>query len=1108
MSSIGRVRSRRPSLVEWTQHMNRYPSMDLDRRYEYCNTFHIEYYDEYGRAVGVPEKVQPFPGQILRDCLDHRLRQRGLVPSTVLFFVENSRTPLPDNCDANFLSGQRIVARVRKGMTRFGRSRTQQSLDIDINDTKPIRKSSDDSMSSWRNSLVNSKMLSRSRGNNLSSSHSGSGCQDYEPRTRKNSPTSQSILLNIALDEPSCSEDLSSIVLHDDSSVSGTRRLRNIAATSRRSLFFGKDKAEMLARLTLLKDEVQKPVPMFELESHWTNIVGDNEELSKHAYEQQEAIWEFVTTEHRYLQLLKQMNELCQCFLKMQEVGYMRDVDPRRVFLNYPELYLHNSKFWKKAVLPMLQTSRNNGTPLDPAILKSGFERIDEWWPCYTTFIYGHADCYSYVQKCQKENELFREFVTWAESQDTMRRQRLLDALTNPMQRLTRYSLLLKAVLKHTVDDTERDTIQDMIVRIEKATRNVEETLNNNDLQNKLNELSRAIESYEAVDCEEFEKIFPIKCYIRLADPMPYFVGQPQFRRVYLRADLKMKDGKQGTKVDAHCILFTDLFLICKASNKRYDRLRILKPPIHIAKMCLQRFPDYSGFVIAPINDFGMPSALYYLSTPSIEETRKWLEMTNMALRDFYRLKPLSPQQCLLGISMGLFNGFGLNDDIDHNRSNSSSGSNQEIINQEIIHRKSSSMDSQIVAEHNRIANVRKVNTVSSADQIDRLLREGQSVGNGICGSVKNNLISQHKLAVMVNDDRSLPSLVNTTLNGQSKSSTDLHFTSKSVEHLESPNLHRRSRSNSSGPTDVTRTYLNKSSKAGFSTHLYNKGHIYISDTPSTSLEHREGCDLRASQGTLDSSPDFSEQRIAERHDETVRCSSPSIIMTYANDESIGTSSSQMSNARRFERRYHTSDGIDITKPKIPTNLPPGILKRFSWNVSTAVGGSSRKITNRMNEQNIRRQSQSTVASSESFSSSTSGFSTASSYMEGSTVTEEMTPTDDFDMHISTVAIGEQLEDVAEDTRTLKIQLSDENINEIEKKETISVPPPLPDAPPPSLNGKEKGAGFGVTTAPLPSTTATSVLITANKGAEMTNSVKQQELLKFIMDNHLETSDV
>lgn len=64
-----------------------------------------------GHAIGIAEKVQPFPRQRLRDCLDHRLRQRGLVPSSVFFFVENSRTPLPDNCDANFLSGQRIVAR-------------------------------------------------------------------------------------------------------------------------------------------------------------------------------------------------------------------------------------------------------------------------------------------------------------------------------------------------------------------------------------------------------------------------------------------------------------------------------------------------------------------------------------------------------------------------------------------------------------------------------------------------------------------------------------------------------------------------------------------------------------------------------------------------------------------------------------------------------------------------------------------------------------------------------------------------------------------------------------------------------------------------------------
>lgn len=91
-------------------------------------------------------------------------------------------------------------------------------------------------------------------------------------------------------------------------------------------------------------------------------------------------------------------------------------------------------------------------------------------------------------------------------------------------------------------------------------------------------------------------KIFPIKCSIRLADPMPYIMGPPQFRRVYLRGDVKLKESKQGAKVEAHCILFTDLFLICKSTGRRTDRLRILKPPIHIAKICLQQFIDYCKF--------------------------------------------------------------------------------------------------------------------------------------------------------------------------------------------------------------------------------------------------------------------------------------------------------------------------------------------------------------------------------------------------------------------------------------------------------------------------------------------------------------------------------
>ncbi|VDO77623.1 unnamed protein product [Onchocerca flexuosa] len=88
-----------------------------------------------------------------------------------------------------------------------------------------------------------------------------------------------------------------------------------------------------------------------------------------------------------------------------------------------------------------------------------------------------------------------------------MRRQSLLDALANPMQRLTRYRLLLKTILKNTVGVTKRDTIQKMILQTEIAARDVEKTLAKNDLQNKLIEILKTIENYEVIDCKEFEKV-------------------------------------------------------------------------------------------------------------------------------------------------------------------------------------------------------------------------------------------------------------------------------------------------------------------------------------------------------------------------------------------------------------------------------------------------------------------------------------------------------------------------------------------------------------------------------------------------------------------------
>ncbi|VDK54225.1 unnamed protein product [Anisakis simplex] len=491
------------------------------------------------------------------------------------------------------------------------------------------------------------------------------------------------------------------------------------------------------------------------------------------------------------------------------------------------------------------------------------------------------------------------------------------------------------------------------------------------------------------------------------------------------------------------------------------------------------------------MNDFGVPTALYYFFTPSIDETRKWLEMTSMAHRDFHRLKPLSAQQCLIGYQpYAIPNGFPKSAEIPvqmdphHSRVPSTAGSNNNInnnnantntsmpppppytysdycngvIHPDVVHRKSSSMDSQIVAEHSRLANMRKTNTVSSADHLDRLF----SATEGRCGG--GNLLSRHKLSV----SNSGTALVHSSALGQSKSSLDLHMSNRSsAERFDSPQQQEitshRSRSNSSGP-----------------------------------LERFTTSELQLQlQG----------------------------------------------NARRFERRYHTADGIDVLKPKGASGLPPGILKRFSWNVSSAVGGSSRKISSRLNEQQSRRHSQSTVASSESFSSSTSGISTASS-SHTDTITpinDDKTPTSDIsDYHVSKVAIGEHHHhtDSSSDEQQTQTQTQSQcqqrtlvsntpspplipahnphspnhpspvgpvppppSSNILSIKENIAVdkgpmlPPPLPEQPPPSILIKDaKSHHRQHHQKPI------------NHHNNKHNTDKHHELLKFIMDNHLETS--
>lgn len=82
--------------------------------------------------------------------------------------------------------------------------------------------------------------------------------------------------------------------------------------------------------------------------------------------------------------------------------------------------------------------------------------------------------------------------------------------------------------------------------------------------------------------------------HFNLLNPMPFIGGAPKYRRMYTKGDLKMREARQGAKQDVHCVLFTDMLLICKMASKRADRLRVMKPPMHISNLIFHPFSEGS----------------------------------------------------------------------------------------------------------------------------------------------------------------------------------------------------------------------------------------------------------------------------------------------------------------------------------------------------------------------------------------------------------------------------------------------------------------------------------------------------------------------------------
>ncbi|XP_029911318.1 pleckstrin homology domain-containing family G member 5 isoform X2 [Myripristis murdjan] len=375
------------------------------------------------------------------------------------------------------------------------------------------------------------------------------------------------------------------------------------------------------------------------LEDSWQTLLDNPEALTRRQFHQQEAIWELLHTEATYIKKLRVITDLFLCgLLNLQESGLLVDVEPTKLFSNIQDIVRLHTALWNQVMLPTLNKARQARALLDPVDLHHGFRTFGSRFQPYIRYCMEEEGCMEYMRTLLRDNELFRIYVTWAETNKQCNRLKLADMLAKPHQRLTKYPLLLKSVLKKTDEPSARDIVNSMVATVEDFINSVDSQMRQRQEQQKLATISARIDSYEAVEgsSEEVEKILREYNRFDLMAPMRG-IRPEETRQLHLEGALRMKEGKDS-RMDVYCFLFTDLLLITKPV-KRVEKVKVIRQPLLIHNVVCKELKDPGSFILIYLNEFKSAVAAYTFQANSATQGRSWIDAICNVQNQLQRLR-------------------------------------------------------------------------------------------------------------------------------------------------------------------------------------------------------------------------------------------------------------------------------------------------------------------------------------------------------------------------------------------------------------------------------------------------------------------------------------
>ncbi|KAM9351804.1 pleckstrin homology domain-containing family G member 7 [Symphorus nematophorus] len=181
-----------------------------------------------------------------------------------------------------------------------------------------------------------------------------------------------------------------------------------------------------------------------------------------------EAVWELFTSECVYFldQLMVLKEVFAATLTNLQMRNCLTDIDSWRLFANLNELCLVSFGFLNNLLRVIRDTLQmtEGGRPTLLELLSKAFQ--ESVCHCLQKYCLNYSTALLYLDGL-KPREDFGSYVKWCERNEQCRRLQLRDLLVAPLQRLTRYPLLLRNIAKRCQTEDETRGLQAIAEKVD-----------------------------------------------------------------------------------------------------------------------------------------------------------------------------------------------------------------------------------------------------------------------------------------------------------------------------------------------------------------------------------------------------------------------------------------------------------------------------------------------------------------------------------------------------------------------------------------------------------------------------------------------------------------